>query len=507
MLRNRSVATIDKPEFIDITPCNDLISECTIKVLYLGENRNHSFITKETAIKMANSLPGTPIVAKFVEDKDDFSDHGHSITIEDGEVKFECKTVPYGFVAPDAKVWFQKYLDEGQVEREYLVTTGYLWTGQYPEIQKAIDEGLPQSMELEESTLTGSWSTNNNTGVEFFIINDATFTKLCVLGSDVEPCFEGASVVSKEFSHTPEFVFSLLQMRKELNALYNEGGSEMPKNIIEVEKEILTEFSDSAAEGSSESSTESTEETSEEESSTEDSAGETEVSEGEQGSTEETEEQPPLTEVSGAEEGLEPEEGEKAEEEEESSENFESIPSKRIEFEKEEDEQEPSDDSAEDSSEAEDGEEEEEKKPSKEHSLAEELEGVNAAFAALKEEFESKCSLLDAANEELEALRAFKLGIENEKKDALIAKYHMLDDVDKADVVEHKNEYSIEDIQAKLAVKYVEKFADFSTLTGEAEEEAEEAESPITTFSLDGAVDTVFVPEHIRALREAKENN
>ena len=173
MLRNISFPTISKPEFIEITPCNDLISKCEIKVLYVGENRNLSYISKEVAAKMANTLPGTPIVAAFNPEKNDFSGHGHVITIEDGETKVSCTTVPYGFVAPDAKVWFQKFIDVDafgeQVEREYLMTTGYLWTGQYPEIQKVISEGLPQSMELSEKT-DGYWATENNSGIDFFII-------------------------------------------------------------------------------------------------------------------------------------------------------------------------------------------------------------------------------------------------------------------------------------------------------------------------------------------------
>ena len=68
MIKNRSVATIDGPEFIDLKPFNPLISECTIKVMYIGKNRNGSFIDKNTAIQMANSLPGTPIVAAYRED-------------------------------------------------------------------------------------------------------------------------------------------------------------------------------------------------------------------------------------------------------------------------------------------------------------------------------------------------------------------------------------------------------------------------------------------------------
>ena len=66
-------------------------------------------------------------------------------------------TRPYGFVAPNAKVWFQKFeeIDDNgkQSIREYLMTTGFLWTGQYPECQAAVDEGKPHSMEIDEDTL------------------------------------------------------------------------------------------------------------------------------------------------------------------------------------------------------------------------------------------------------------------------------------------------------------------------------------------------------------------
>lgn len=130
MLKNQSVATIAAPEFINIEPYNPLISQCEIKVLYVGENRNGSFITEKVAKEMANTLPGTPIVAAFIEDKQDFGDHGQVITIEDGKIKFSCKTQPYGFVAPDAKVWFQEFIDtdefENEVYHKYLMTNGYL---------------------------------------------------------------------------------------------------------------------------------------------------------------------------------------------------------------------------------------------------------------------------------------------------------------------------------------------------------------------------------------------
>ena len=144
---HQSIATIDSPEFINLQPLdvNPLMSSCEIKVLYIGENRNHSYITKEVASDMAKTLRGAPIVGYYKEEKEDFADHGERVIFDDEGVKFECLTKPYGFVAPDAKVWFQKFEDTDDfgnvITREYLMTTGYLWTEQYKECKEALQEG------------------------------------------------------------------------------------------------------------------------------------------------------------------------------------------------------------------------------------------------------------------------------------------------------------------------------------------------------------------------------
>ena len=252
MNKNRSVATIEAPEFINLSAdaINPGISKCEIKLFYLGKNRNGSYIDKNTAIQMANSLPGCPIVGAYIENKEDFGDHGEVIRIEDGEIHFSCKTVPYGFVGLDSDVWFQKFMDTdefgNEIEREYMMTTGYLWTEQYEEAKSVIDDGKGQSMELDGETMEGHWATDNNSGIEFFIINDAIFTKLCILGDDVEPCFEGASIkspeVNKAFSRDESFGRTLYTMMNELkDALQNKGGSEMPKQETQVAEDALFE--------------------------------------------------------------------------------------------------------------------------------------------------------------------------------------------------------------------------------------------------------------------------
>ena len=49
-------------------------------------------------------------------------------------------------------------------------------------------------MELSEQNLDAHWTKDKNEKPEFFIINEAIISKLCILGEDVEPCFEGASI-------------------------------------------------------------------------------------------------------------------------------------------------------------------------------------------------------------------------------------------------------------------------------------------------------------------------
>ena len=474
MLKNQSVATIAAPEFINIEPYNPLISQCEIKVLYVGENRNGSYITKEVAKNMANSLPGTPIVAAFLEEKDDFGDHGEVITIEDGEVKFSCKTQPYGFVAPDAKVWFQEFTDTDefgvQTNREYLMTNGYLWTGQYPEIQKVIDEGMPQSMELDSESLDGHWATNHETGVEFFIINDATFSKLCILGSDVEPCFEGASVtdkqVSKNFSRDKDFMPTLFTMMNELkDALqYNEGGSDMEETPdTEVQEEVVetepeTEFVEDTPADKVTPTTFDQEDSSSDAGEAGDSASES-AGEPAAESTPDPEPDPSPAELTpaGKEDG-----DEKSQEEEVADDD-------------------------------------DDRKPRLNHSL----EDVEASFLALQAELENTKTLLAAANTELESLHEFKLGIENQQKDALIAKYHMLSDEARNEISKHKSEYTLEEIESKLALAFVKENVDFDQVDGKAEVESETDPNPAMTFSLDAAVDTSVVSPVIKALRDA----
>lgn len=390
-MRHISIKLNTPCEFIDIVPLNPLISKCQIKVCYVGEqpNRNGSVITEEVAREMARSLPGSPIVGRYLEDKKDFEEHSREMSIKNGELVFEDVTQPYGFVDLGAKVWFQDFSDDG-VTHKYLMTEGYIWTGRYPEAQRIIDKGNNQSMELDQKSLNGNWSTNLNEGYEFFIINEAVISALCILGEDIEPCFEGASIEKVQFALEDNFKNELFSMMNEIKEFLSKGGKPVEDNekiIDEVtsveETEVVTDFAEEVKE---EETTEVVEAEATEEVVAEEAPAAEEVVE---------------TEFAEAEEAKEVAAEAPAEEEApEATYNLEEIP---------------------------------------------EFIELTKSFAAAQAQIESLTA-------ELESLREFKCSIERTEKQELIEKFYMLSDEDKKDVVDNIDSYSLSEIEAKLCV-------------------------------------------------------
>lgn len=453
---HQSIATIDSPEFINLQPLdvNPLMSSCEIKVLYIGENRNHSYITKEVASDMAKTLRGAPIVGYYKEEKEDFADHGERVIFDDEGVKFECLTKPYGFVAPDAKVWFQKFEDTDDfgnvITREYLMTTGYLWTEQYKECKEALQEGRPQSMELDEDSLDGHWSTNNKTGMDFFIINDAIFSKLCILGDDVEPCFEGASVTKPEVSKTftkvdDTFKKTLYTMMQELKFALEGGQDNM--DIDNKDAVAEEELKDTPAV--------------EEQEVKEESAAAEEV----QDSTEAQ---------SDAESEFKCQSDKKTKTKCESEDN------------KKDDDSDKKDNGEDDKKE---DKEDDDKKVKSKNSLEQDYEELKSKFEKLEEDYK--------------VLVKFKEEIDNEKKDELINSFYMLSDEDKAEVRENKSKYSLEDIEAKLSVICVRKKVNFDSEDSSKNDKTVEKDV-VTTFNLQD--DGSSVPAFISALRNTQKS-
>ena len=418
---HKSIATINSPEFINLAPLdiNPLMSSCEIKVLYIGENRNHTYISKEVATDMAKTLRGAPIVGYYKEEKEDFRDHGNQVILDDEGIKFNCLTRPYGFVSPDAKVWFQEFEDTDDfgnvLTREYLMTTGYLWTGQYEECKLAVEgEGKPHSMELDGDSMDGHWETNTKTGMDFFIINDATFSKLCILGDDIEPCFEGSKIsapeVSTSFSKVDDnFKKTLFTMMQDLQFALKGGQNMDEQNNPVVEA-------------------------------TEDAAAAVEPVAEPVPSVEPVAEEPVTDATLVAEKAPAADNGSEGVKDEPNNEGNTDFTNNEPVVNTSANEDPIVDENAE------------------KYAL---LESENAELKNKLSELETKFSDL---NTEYEKLVAFKAGIEEAEKDAMIAKFAMLSEEDKADVIANKSKYTVEDIESKLSVICVRKKVNFDSL-------------------------------------------
>ena len=497
---------LDTPvEFINITPLNPLISKCQIKVCYVSDepNRNRSIITKEVAKQMANSLPGCPIVGFYNEDKGDFEEHNRIIDISNGKFEIKDTTRPYGFVDLSAKVWFQKFLDDGMTEREYMMTEGWLWTGQYPECRRILAHGNNQSMELDEGTLDAHWSKDGNGDPKFFIINEAIISKLCTLGESNEPCFEGANITAPtiQFAFEDGFKEQLFSMMNELKEYLNKGGEKVfTRYAVEIGDALWTALYSRVEDAY---------------------VIESVCEDGEQKFAVVTaDDKYYRLDFSIAEDGViefaaEPvlmEEYTPSEEPQFDPVAVDEYAKSKKAAKKDEDDDEP---------EKKDGEGEEEKcpkcgKPKSECECEDKDDDDDKKKKGKKEkynldeiqeyvELSSKYSDLEtnynAAQEkiaDLEAqigeLTAFKKSIEKAEKEKMIDSFYMLSDDDKKDVIENIDTYSLDDIEAKLSIICVRNKVSFNL--------DDDKNNGVTTYNLDGGVPAdETVPAWIKALR------
>lgn len=177
-------------QITEIEKLNPLVSKVLVRIAYAGLNRNNSYIAKDTFDAAKFSLPRCPIVGEYIESLEDFGGHGGKIEITDETVKWVTTTIPYGFIDIDSEIFWEDVIEEGGSVREYLCATGYVWTGRYPELSDLISKSKSHSMEIQIE----SGSFKEIDGIECYEISGFLFSALCILGDNVEPCFESSSV-------------------------------------------------------------------------------------------------------------------------------------------------------------------------------------------------------------------------------------------------------------------------------------------------------------------------
>src|SRR5699024_7254810 len=126
--------------------------------------------------------------------------------------------------------------------------------------------------------------------------------------------------------------------------------------------------------------------------------------------------------------------------------------------------------------------------------LSQEYEDLKNKNAELQEKYSK-------LEQDYSELLTFKKNVENEKKDELIKSFYMLSNEDKKDVMENKEKYSLDEIEAKLSVICFRKKINFAS---EKEESEGEPVAPVT-YSLEDA--TEDVPAWLNSIRDAHNKN
>ena len=173
---------------------NEQFALVDIMLCYEGENRNRTLISKESIENALYSLYGCPIIGERVikdNGEEDFGTHGGKIVVDSNGIRFEQTTKAFGFItkeAVDNAKWVTVTEKDGHTNHNYLQLKGcFIWNQRFEEVSELLDKDYPQSMEI--SIKDSEYNSEN-----YLVIKDFVFTAACILGSDVEPCFESASI-------------------------------------------------------------------------------------------------------------------------------------------------------------------------------------------------------------------------------------------------------------------------------------------------------------------------
>lgn len=384
-------------------------------------------------------------------------------------------------------------------EREYMMTEGWLWTGQYPECRRILSHGNNQSMELDEETINAHWSKDGNGDPKFFIINEAIISKLCTLGEENEPCFEGASIGAPviQFAFADGFKEQVFSMMNELKELLNKGGENKVfiRYAVEIGDSLWTALYSHVKD------TYSIESVCEDEGqklfavlNTDEKYYRLDFSVAEDGSIVFAAEAELLEEYTPAEEPqFDPAAvaayAESLGEENPGNEN--------------EGEQEPEVKGEEEKCPkcgkilSECNCEDEKNQGKVEKYVLEEIQEyieLSNNYSALEVNYNAAQTRISELEGQLAELITFKKGIEKAEKEKMIASFYMLSDEDKKDVIENIDNYSLNDIEAKLSILCVRNKVSFNLDNNENEQK------PTVTFNLNDNEDA-GVPAWVKAVR------
>lgn len=188
---------------------NKYVTHAKLKVFYVGKTPDSRVFTKQFSDQLLQTLPGTPVVAYYSDERDDFIGH------------FPVQHV-FGYVPETATI---SYVEENGIM--FVVTDVLLFTGRQDAIGEIANKiiGHPHSLELDPQTVEYTIVRANNK-LESLTFTKGDFIGLSVLGTKEQPAFTGSAFFAEGDIELEAFVSSFQEFKREVE-FYKSGGQEM----------------------------------------------------------------------------------------------------------------------------------------------------------------------------------------------------------------------------------------------------------------------------------------
>ena len=373
-------------------------------------NRNGSYIKDDVAEMMiASATKGdTPVVGFFDPETKNWASHtGPTLASAYGYVEY-------------FDGW-QSFTDTDGIARDYAVFSVVLFTKYFNEANFVV--GQNQSMELDINSIEGDWA--NIGDQEYFVYTKAEIMGLCIIG-DHEPCFSVSSFFAKNDGTYKSQYEKFSSLLADLKAKVEEAENQPKGGEHQMEIEMNPEVNEPTPAQEFEVEVEEPVNQEPEAPAADEFAAEEPAAEPEQ---EPVAEEEPVTEPEAEEPAEEPEEEQGL------------VPEEPL-------VEEP----------AVDFEAQIAELQNQLTEMTTNYENAQSRIAELEAQITSASELEASLRGEIATYEAERTRLEVEKKNALIDRYAAnLDEEDLTDVREHINDYSYEEIESKLAIKFANK--------------------------------------------------
>jgi len=199
---------------------NKYVTPAKLKIFYIGQTGDKRVFTKQFSDQLLTTLPGTPVVAYYDEDSDDFIGHHHTQYV-------------FGYVPETASIG---YMQEGTLT--YAVTDVLLFTGREDNIGYAANKIIGKQHSLELDPMTVEYEIiRSSRGLESITFKKGAFIGLSVLGDNERPAFGGSTFFTEDAA-IQAFVDSFKQFKEEVEIYkseHNELNNDLPQEFQTLE--------------------------------------------------------------------------------------------------------------------------------------------------------------------------------------------------------------------------------------------------------------------------------